>query len=182
MQCNVSDRNIDVVQLQKSLYCKTKLGSIENPDFQMHLWQELLSLAGCSSAAHLLATSVFIRVTGLIKLFERSWCKNSDKIRSFCQFAISHSQSIPDSSKVRNKGLNILIPPEKMNKEIMSPKTVIFFFFWIKNKSGELLVKLTIMNIVSQTFQIPGNSHAREFLSKFKGKWKDKPNLSGKVH
>lgn len=71
MQCNLSERNIDVIQLQKSLYSKTKLGSIANPDFQMNLWQELLSLAGCSSAAHLLATSVFIRVTGLIRLFER---------------------------------------------------------------------------------------------------------------
>lgn len=180
MQCNLSDRNIDVVQLRKSLYSKTKLGSIENPDFQMRLWQALLSLAGCSSAAHLLAISVFIRVTGLIRLFERGWFKNSDEIRSFCQFAISHSQSIPDSSKVGNKGLNILIPPEKMNKEIMSQKSAIFFF--LKNKSGELLVKLTTMNIVCQTFQIPGNWHARELSSKFKGKWKDKPNLSGQVH
>lgn len=179
MQCNLSDRNIDVVQLQKTLYSKTKLGSIENPNFQMHLWQELLSLAGCSSAAHLLATSVFIRVTGLIRFLETGWFRNSVKIRSFCQFAISHSQSIPDSSKVRKKGLNILIFSEKMNKEIMSAKSVIFFSW--KNKSGELLVKLTTMNIVCQAFQIPGNWHARELLPKFKGKWKDKTNLFGKV-
>lgn len=33
MQCHLSDRNIDVVQLQKSLYSKTKLESIENPRF-----------------------------------------------------------------------------------------------------------------------------------------------------
>lgn len=37
-----------------------------------------------------------------------------------------------------------------MNKKIMSQKSVIFF---LKNKSGELLVKLTTMNV----FQIPGN-------------------------
>lgn len=67
-----------------------------------------------------------------------------------------------------------------MNKEIMSPKSV--FFFFLKNKSGELLAKLTTMNIVCQTFQIPGNWHAREYLSKLKGKWKDKTNLSGQVN
>lgn len=151
---NLSDSSTDDVQPQKSAYNKTKLGSIENPGFQLCLWQELLSLAGCISAAHLLAMSVFIRVTGLIRLFKRGWFKNSDKVTSFCQFAISYSQSIPDSSKLRNKGLNILIPPEKMNKKIMSLKSVIFF---LKNKSGELLVKLTTMNVVCQIFQIPGN-------------------------
>lgn len=43
----------------------------------------------------------------------------------------------------------------------MFQKTVIFF---LKNNSGELLLKLTIMNIVSQTSQNLSNLHAREFL------------------
>lgn len=66
-----------------------------------------------------------------------------------------------------------------MNKEIMFQKTVIFF---LKNNSGELLLKLTIMNIVSETSQNLSNLHAREFLWTFKSKWKDKINLSGQIH
>lgn len=41
-----------------------------------------------------------------------------------------------------------------MNKKIMSLKSVISYR---KKKSGELLVELTIMNVVCQNIQIPGN-------------------------